>query len=78
MSPSILLSHLDAIRETGHDKYVARCPSHDVLLVHPKRIESTLRNGLPTDDNAEASTFTHAHSEIESLLESIDEGWWMK
>jgi len=24
-----LLSHFDGVRETGHGKYVARCPSHD-------------------------------------------------
>ena len=29
MSLSILLSHLDGIRDTGHGKYVARCPAHD-------------------------------------------------
>lgn len=77
MSPSILLSHLDGVRETGHGKYVGRC-SRDVLLVHPKRIESILRNGLPTEDKAKADTITHARSEIELLLESSDEDWWMK
>ena len=78
MSLSSLISHLDGVRETGHGKYVARCPAHDVLLVHPKRIESILRNGLPTEDKTKADTITHAHSEIESLLESIDEDWWME
>ena len=29
MSLSILLAHLDGIKETAHGKYVARCPSHD-------------------------------------------------
>jgi hypothetical protein len=29
MSLTFLLSHLDGIRETGHGKYVARCPAHD-------------------------------------------------
>ncbi len=77
MPISFLLSRLGAVRETGHGKYVARCP-RDVLLVHPKRIESILRNGLPTDDKIEASTITQAHSEIEKLLESSDENWWMK
>ena len=43
-----------------------------------KRIERILRNGLPTDDEAEVSTIAHAHSEIELLLESIDEDWWMQ
>jgi len=77
MSLSSLLSLLDGVRETVHGKYVGRC-SRDVLLVHPKRIESILRNGLPTGDNTDASRNTHAHSEIESLLESIDEDWWME
>ena len=43
-----------------------------------KRIERILRNGLPTDDEAEVSTIAHAHSEIELLLESIDEDWWLQ
>ncbi len=43
-----------------------------------KRIERILRNGLPTDDEAEASTIAHAHSEVELLLESIDEDWWLQ
>ncbi len=29
MGLSNLLAHLDGIRETGHGKYVARCPGHD-------------------------------------------------
>ena len=29
MSVDALLSHLDGVRETGHGKYVARCPAHD-------------------------------------------------
>ncbi len=52
--------------------------SLDDLVSWLKRIESILRNGLPTDDKAEASTITHAHSEIELLLESINPDWWMK
>ena len=43
-----------------------------------KRIESILRNGLPHSDKDVAETIAHAHSEIELLLESIDEDWWMK
>ena len=43
-----------------------------------KRIESILRNGLPNSDKGVAETIAHAHSEIELLLESIDEDWWMK
>ena len=50
----------------------------NVPLSRLKRIESILRNGLPTDDEAEASTIAHAHAEIELLLESIDEDWWIK
>ena len=41
-----------------------------------KRIESILRNGLPIDDEAEASTIAHAHSEVELLLESISADGW--
>ncbi len=47
-------------------------------LAHLKRIEAILRNGLPTDDKAEANTITNAHSEIEKLLESINPDWWLK
>ena len=43
-----------------------------------RRIESILRNGLPRDDKDVAGTIAHAHSEMELLLESIDEDWWMQ
>jgi len=42
-----------------------------------KRIETILRNGLPNSDKGVAETIAHAHSEIELLLESIDEDWWL-
>jgi len=29
MSIDALLSRLDGVKETGHGKYVARCPAHD-------------------------------------------------
>ena len=43
-----------------------------------RRIEAILRNGLPHSDKDVAETIGHAHSEVESLLESIDEDWWMQ
>ena len=43
-----------------------------------KRIESILRNGLPTSDKGAAKTIGHAHSEIELLLESIDPDWCIR
>ena len=43
-----------------------------------KRIEAILRNGLPHSDRDVAGTIAHAHAEVELLLESIDEDWWMK
>ena len=43
-----------------------------------KRIEAILRNGLPNSNKGVAETITHVHSEIELLLESIDEDGWMK
>ena len=43
-----------------------------------RRIESILRNGLPTNDKAEASTIAHAHSEVEKALEDISHDWWMQ
>ena len=49
----------------------------DVAFDWLRRIESILRNGLPTDDKAEASTITHAHSEVEKALEDISPDWWM-
>ncbi len=42
------------------------------------RIESILRNGLPTDDEVEASTIAHAHSEVELLLESLGSDGWIQ
>ena len=50
---------------------------NDVAFDWLRRIESILRNGLPNDDKAEASTITHAHSEVEKALEDISPGWWM-
>ena len=41
-----------------------------------KRIEAILRNGLPHTDRKIAGTI--AHAEVELLLESIDQDWWMK
>ena len=29
MSIDTLVAHLDGVRETGHGKYIARCPAHD-------------------------------------------------
>ena len=43
-----------------------------------KRIEAILRNGLPHSNKDVAGTIAHAHAEVELLLESIDEDWWMK
>ncbi len=43
-----------------------------------KRIEAILRNGLPHKDKNIAGTISHAHAEVELLLESIDKDWWMK
>ena len=43
-----------------------------------KRIEAILRNGLPASNKGAAETIGYAHSEIELLLESINEDWWMK
>ena len=43
-----------------------------------KRIEAILRNALPHSDKDIAGTIAHAHSEVELLLEFIDEDWWMK
>ena len=43
-----------------------------------KRIEAILRNGLPHNDKDIVGTIAHAHAEIELLLESIDEDWWMQ
>ncbi len=46
---------------------------NDVAFDWLRRIESILRNGLPTDDKAEASTITHAHSEVEKALEALED-----
>ena len=49
----------------------------DAYVRRLNRIETILRNGLPTSDKGNSAIIAHAHSEIESLLESIDEDWWM-
>ncbi len=51
---------------------------NDTEFYRLKRIEAILRNGLPNADKGVAETIAHAHSEIELLLDSIDEDWWMK
>lgn len=51
---------------------------NDVAFDWLRRIESILRNGLPTNDKAESSTITHAHSEVERALEDISPDWWMQ
>ncbi len=38
-----------------------------------KRIEAILRNGMPTSDKGAAETIGHAHSEVELLLDTIDQ-----
>ncbi len=43
-----------------------------------KRIEAILRNGMPTSDKGAAETIGHAYSEVELLLESIDDDRCMK
>ncbi len=51
---------------------------NDAEFYRLKRIEAILRNGLPHNDNDIAGTISHAHSEVESLLESIDEDRWVQ
>lgn len=42
------------------------------------RIESILRNALPTDDDAAANAISLAHAEVEGLLESLGiPEWWV-
>jgi len=67
------VSIANVVRRSGSESDI----EPNISLSRLKRIERILRNGLPTDDEAEASTIAHAHSEIELLLESIDEDWWM-
>ncbi len=75
MTIQAVVSHLDS---TKNPELASLIPSNpDGLLTRLKHIESILRNGLPTDDKAEASTITHAHAEVEKALESIDENRWI-
>ena len=48
------------------------------LISRIRQIECILRNGLPNDDRAKASTISHAHSEIEKVLEDVESAWWMQ
>lgn len=47
--------------------------SNDTIIDRLRLIEAILRNGLPDDDNVEASVIAYAHSEVELLLEAIVE-----
>ena len=81
MTTETLISRQDSVKETGSSAHDNNVPIREFTKTEfnwLKRIESILRNGLPTDDKAEASTIAHAHAEIELLLESIDEDWWMQ
>ena len=60
------------------DGSVANQESADVVFDWLRRIESILRNGLPTGNKAEASTIAHAHSEVEKALEDIFPDWWQQ
>ena len=51
---------------------------YEVAFDWLRRIESILRNGLPTDDKAEANTITQAHFEVEKALDDMFPDWWMK
>ena len=73
-----LISRFDSVKKFDSASLMPHGLVHDGLLTRLKRIESILRNGLPTDDKAEASTITHAHSEAEKALEDIFPGWWAK
>ncbi len=76
MSIQTAISRLDS---TKNPELASLIPSNpDGLPTRLKRIESILRNGLPAEDEAEASTITHAHAEVEKALESINENRWMK
>ena len=46
---------------------------NDTEFYRLKRIEAILRNGLPHNDKDVAGTIAHSHTEVELLLESIDE-----
>ena len=74
MSIVTAISRLDS---TKNPELASLIPSNpDGLLTRLKHIESILRNGLPTDDKAEASTITHAHAEVEKVLEDIGPERW--
>ena len=74
MTIEAVISRLDCT--TNPDSASSIPSSPDSLLIRLKRIESILRNALPTDDKAEANTITHAHSEVENALEDIDPERW--
>ncbi len=81
----MIFSHSEKCRARGAaDSWQLKKSSYFQSLDEPvvvnwlKRIESILRNGLPHSDKDVAETIAHAHSEIELLLESIDEDWWMQ
>ena len=71
MTVQAVVSRLDS---TKNSELASLIPSNpDGLLTRLKRIESILRNGLPTNDKAETSTITHAHAEVEKALEALED-----
>ncbi len=76
MSYETLLDRLDSTINTNLASLIPSDP--DGLLTRLRRIETILRNSLPTDDKDEANTITHAHTEVERALEDIDSNWWVR
>ena len=76
MPKGILVTSCD---EFSRESCITPKPEFSVTEINwLKRIESILRNGLPTSDKGAAETIGHAHSEVELLLESIDPDWCMR
>ncbi len=76
MTVEAVVSRLDSTKNPNLASLIPSSP--DGLLTQLRRIETILRNGLPHSDKDIAGTIAHAHSEIELLLESIDEERWLQ
>ncbi len=66
MSIDVLLSRVDGVKETGHGKYVARCPAHD---------DRSPSLSIRDCDDGRVLVHCHAQCQIEDVLDAVGLGF---
>ncbi len=66
MSIQALISSLDGVKETGHGKYVARCPAHD---------DRSPSLSIRDCDDGRVLVHCHAQCQIEDVLDAVGLGF---